>query len=251
MKLTKICLLALLFSASGFASNFLMPAGVDWARGGSVWLREDGHDVNAYFAGVIFITLNEDGQLFYRDTLCVDLFTDIYLGVNYDTSILHPNQVPGKNLNRVSWLVDNALMPTQGPIYSSLLPAQDWVYSAAQGAGIQLAIWDIVHDNGDGFSAGRLQAVTDPGHPTDPTVLAWAQFYENASFNRSSDLSFIYVNVDLGNGQPAQMLAGPRFLDGGPHPNPEPATVLLVASALAAVVVSVKRKRTAEARGRH
>src|SRR5204862_499848 len=132
---------------------------------------------------------------------------------------------------RVAWLVDNSLQPTEVPASPSELPSADWVTSSAKGAGLQLAIWDIVHDNGDGFAAGRVQAAGDPGNPTDPAVLSWAQFYESASVGKQSVHAFIYDNVDMGNGQPAQMLAGPQYLDGGPTPptftafdTPEPST---------------------------
>ena len=109
--------------------------------------------------------------------------------------------------------------------------------SAQQGAGIQLAIWDIVEDGGDGFSAGSVQAVTDTGNPedpnvTDPNVLRWARFYEWVSKGKSSDSAFVYQNVNMPTGQPAQMLEGPLFLDGGPVPAPEPSTFALAGLAL-------------------
>lgn len=241
----KLITVLLLLSGTAFANAIIIPTGVDWSRGGSVWIREDGNDVNAYFAGVIMITLIEGGLRYDRDTLCVDLFTDIYLGRSYDSNVLRPNQVPGKNLPRVSWLVDNALLPTQGPVYTSQLPASDWIYTPAQGAAVQLAIWDIVHDGGDGFSAGRVQAVTDPAHPTDADVLAWANHYLAASAAKASGLAFIYLNVDFGSGLPAQMLAGPEFFDGGPRsiPNPEPATLILEGSALIGLGVWVRKRR--------
>jgi hypothetical protein len=231
----------LLTAALASAATVIIPTGVDWNRGGSLWIREDGADKYAGFAGVIYIQLNENGVLYNRDTLCVDLFTDIYLSQQYDTTVLRPDQVPQKHLTRVSWLIDNALLPTQNNTYTSTLPQLDWVVNAAQGAGIQLAIWDIVHDNGDGFFNGRVQAVINPQHPTDPAystdpaILAWAQAYESLSRLHTSDLGFVYDNVSPGNGMPAQMLAGPLFLDGGPTPpqaTPEPVAYILVGSAL-------------------
>jgi len=238
----RIIAAALLFAGMAFASTILTPTGVDWSRGASIWMNENGSDIQAYFAGVIYISLQENGLQYDRDTLCVDLFTDIVLGVTYDTTVLHPSQVSGKNLDRVSWLVDNALLPTQNSHYLSDLPKTDWVFSAAQGAGIQLAIWDIVHDQGDGFSAGSVRASTNPSHPTDPQVLSWAQTYQALSAGKSSGLAFIYDNVDRVSGQPAQMLAGPLFTDAGPSPNPEPPTLALMGTALI-LVGSMRRKR--------
>ena len=219
----------------------LTPTGVDWTRGESLWIDEDGVSTDAYFTGVIFIALSEGGQNYTRDTLCVDLFTDIYLGITYDTTLLHPYQYPAKNLDRISWLVDNALLPTEGT-YNSVLPQSDWVRTVQQGAGIQLAIWDITHDNGDGFSAGRVQASTTPGKETDPVALAWATAYETLSDGQTSGLAFVYYNTNIATGAPAQMLEGPEFTDGGPTPNPEPPTCLLAGGVLVALSLWARRR---------
>ncbi len=220
------------------AGTIIEPTGVDWNRGESIWIKEDGVDTQAYFAGVVFIALQQNGQEYDRDTLCVDLFTNIYLGVEYGTQLLHPDEVSGKNLGRVSWLVDNALLPTQNSPIMSVLPTGDWVESPSQGAGIQLAIWDIVHDDGDGFSAGRVQAAA----ATDPSVLSWAEEYEGLSAGQQSGLAVIYSNTNLETQQPVQMLAGPGFADNGPQPNPEPATLLLSGTALIGISVLLRRR---------
>jgi hypothetical protein len=236
-----------LWCGTASASTILEATGVDWTRGGGMVIREDNVDTGAYFAGVIFISLTTGNQTFYRDSLCVDLFTDIFLGPQYYTTLLRPEDVPQKNLTRVAWLVDNALLPTQDPKYGSVLAPSDWVFSTAQGSGIQFAIWDIVHDGGDGFSAGRVQAATAaPADnnglgPTDPTVLAWAQRYELLSLNQSNDLAFVYDNVD-GSGAPAQMLIGPQFADGGPQPSPEPQTLVPAGVALVLLSLGLRRR---------
>jgi hypothetical protein len=234
-------LLGLLLMTAAASASTIVATGVDASRGGGIWIREDGVDVSAYFAGVIFIRLTEDGVNYDRDTLCVDLFTDIYLSQTYETHVLHPNNVPGKHLERVSWLVDNALLPTQEPSFASLLPVTDWVTSWQQGAGLQLAVWDIVHDGGDGFSSGRVQAGQTT--PTDAVVLAWAQSYEASSAGMGDNYAYIYQNTIMGSTQPAQMLAGPRFVDGGPTPNPEPATMLMAGTALVSMVTLIRRRR--------
>ena len=230
-----------LFCGLSSAASIVV-TGVDYNRGGGVQMNADGQDIQAYFAGVIFISLTSpDGTVYNRDSVCVDLFTDIYIGSTYGSTVLTPSDVPGKNLTRVSWLLENALLPTQqavDPNNPPAIPQADWATNAAQGTGLQLAIWDIVHDGGDGFSSGRVQAASNPANPTDPTVLGWAQFYESASAGQSDNNAYIYNNVDMGNGQPAQMLAGPRFVDGGPTPpfqtesTPEPASFLLSGIAL-------------------
>jgi hypothetical protein len=220
------------------SADTITPTGVDTTRGEyNVYIQQNGVNVNTYFAGVIFISLiDTNNQVFNRDTLCVDLFTDIYLNTTYGTTVLSPDQVPGKNLDRVSWLIDNALLPTQNNTYTSDLPSSNWVTTAAQGAGIQLAIWDIVEDNGDGFSSGSVQASSDSNHPTPADVLSWANIYESASLGESSDLAYVYNNVSLSDDHsPAQMLEGPLFQDGGPAPpTPEPSTFALASTVLIA-----------------
>jgi hypothetical protein len=242
MRFAVRALAGLLASAWLAPADTIVVTGVDWNRGESIQVGEDGADKQTYFAGVVLLSVYADGRQYARDTLCVDLFTEIYIGNTYDTTVLSPSQVPGKNLEQVSWLVDNTLLPTQDTTYLSDLPASDWIESAVQGAGVQLAIWDLVHDGGDLFSAGRVQAAADPSHPTDPAVLDWAEKYESLSAGQGSDLAYIYRNVDEGSGQLVQMLAGPRFHDGGPSPAPEPSTLALVGAALIVVGCLGRRK---------
>jgi hypothetical protein len=211
-------------------------------------------DNQAFFVGVIKISLTTGIQVVDRDTLCVDLFTNIYLGQRYNTNLLRPQDVPQKNLTRASWLVDNALLPAQNSSYGSVLPPSDWVFSAtpaeriAQGEGIQLAIWDIVHDNGDGFSLGSVQAAstTDLNNnllgATDARALYWAQRYETLSAGKSNNQAFVYNNVSLDRPPVlAQMLIGPQFFDGGPQPVPEPQ--MLMPMGLALIVLSLGLRR--------
>ena len=223
-------------------ASAIVVTGVDWNRGESIWVGADGADRQTYFAGVVLISVSDAGRKFARDSLCVDLFTFIYIGNTYGTTVLHPDQVSGKNLERVSWLIDNALLPAQNSAYTSALPTTDWIGSIVQGAGVQLAIWDLVHDGGDGFSAGRVRAAADLIHPTDPAVLSWAETYESLSAGQRSDLAFVYRNVELGNGRIVQMLAGPRFDDDGPTPSPEPSMSALVGAVLIVIGCLAKRK---------
>ena len=219
------------------AADTIVATGVDTSAGEyNVWINENGTDVDAFFAGVILIQLTDSAGVFNRDTLCVQLFTDICLNQTYGTSVVTPDEVGGGMLDRVSWLVDNAL--------PGILAAPDAPTSPAQGAGLQLAIWDLVEDGGDGFSLGSVQQGS-AANPTDSAVLNWAVTYENLALipgNTSND-AFVYVNVDLGSGAPAQMLEGPKFTDdGGPQPQPEPSTLLLAGTALTALGLVGRRK---------
>ena len=231
------------------AADTIVATGVNPNAGEyNVWINENGTDTETYFAGVINIQLTDsDNNQFNRDTMCVQLFTDIYIGQTYGTGVVTPDEEGGGGLEQASWLLDNALMPGQnGGSTPSSLPSTDWVTTPAQGAGLQLAIWDLVENGGNGFSKGQgsVQAATG-ANPTDPTVLGWAVYYENLALipgNTTND-AFVYVNVDLGNGNPAQMLEGPEFTnDNGPQPTPEPSTLVLAGTALAALALAGRRK---------
>ena len=131
--------------------------------------------------------------------------------------------------------MDNVLLPTQSDPASSQLPTSDWATTPAQGAGLQLAIWDITVDNGDGFSAGAVQASQNPNNLTPTDVLDWAELYESLSLGESSDFAYVYDNTD-GNGNNVQWLEGPEFAD-GPTPVPEPSTLVLLAAGLLSLKV--------------
>ena len=247
-----------MISSSALADQIIVN-GLDPLRSGGVMMKESGTEIWAGYVGVILLTVNSGGQSYSRDSLCVDLFTNIYLGQTYDTTVQRPDEVQGKHLGRVSWLVDNALLPTQG-VYASTLAVPDWVTSQAQGMGIQLAIWDIVHDAGNGFSAGSVQAATQ--NPTNSTVLYWAQRYLDLSLGQRSDLAFIYNNFQVGASTQVQMLAGPKFADQGPAPPapppivtfdetdaPEPSTFALFTAAGLLALAAARRRTAVRRRG--
>ena len=110
------------------AADTIVATGVNTSAGEyHVWLNENGTDQDTYFAGVINITLTDsDGSQFNRDTMCVQLFTDIYLGQVYGTTVEIPVGMGGGSLDQASWLLDNALMPGQnGGATPSSLPSAD------------------------------------------------------------------------------------------------------------------------------
>jgi hypothetical protein len=240
----------LLLSGSAAATTTLVATGVDNSLGMNIWVDAGGQNEDV-FAGVVFIALSQNGQQYNRETLCADLFTNIYLDKSYATQVLSPDQVAGKNLPRVAWLVDNAFLPMQlTPSTQSALPSSDWVTTPAQGAGLQLALWDIADDGSNGFSTGKVQATA----ATDPTVLHWAEQYESLSLGQSSNLAFVYSNTDPSTGQAAQMLVSPPYSDGSPapgptslvrcgSPTPEPAAFLLVGAGLIAGSFALRRIR--------
>ena len=265
-----IFFLMLVVGCGLLSADTIQATGLDWSRAATIEMLQDGQLVpnGGAMAGVITLILTGNGQTVQRDTLCVDAFVDIYIGGNvYGTVVVTPPEVTGKrNLGTVAWLEDNALVPAQTSFLGTTrIPTGDWVRSPAQGAGIQLAIWDIVEDNGDGFSTGRIAASNIEGHTTDAAVLLWAEKYECYAMGsnspscplvpgvtppggvRTSNQAFVYINTILPGdpgraGDPAQMLEGPQFFDNGPEPTPEPSTLGLGGVGLVGASLLLRKK---------
>ena len=161
-------------------------------------MQENGKNVDQWFVGVVTLTLDENGVYYYRDTLCVDLFTDIDVDEWYQTELLTPADV-GTDLERVAWLIDNEFPSVSDP------------QAVVEGEAIQLAVWDIIVDGGNGFSSGNVQFSSDLSNPTPLSVQALAIEYEALSFGKSSNDAYVYQNSSIPSGAPAQMLEGPKF----------------------------------------
>jgi hypothetical protein len=223
MVLKRFLLVALL-TVCPVVANTILVTGVDSSLGlqQSIYLNENGAPTQIYWAGAIDISVDGYTRLVY----CVDLFTDIYLATTYNTTM---DFADTPNLQRVGWLLQNQVPVNQ-----------------VQGAALQLAIWDIMEDNGNGFGAGSVAQSTDLANPTNPAVLLLAQQYETVSAGQSSTSGIVYHNVTL-NGTTVQTLMGTSTTvhnDGGPSPNPEPATLILILGGLVMIAVSRLRRGT-------
>lgn len=211
--------LILAFLACGAASApaaLITYNGTDANRGRRIDFKVDGQN-KRYFAGVYDITI--DSTL---DTIamCVELFKTI----GPDTYNL--TTAPPSSINsgaRISWLVENFLQ---------LIDTQDG------GAGLQLALWDLVHDGGDGFAAGRVRS----NNSTNLQVLSIANRFLSASNGQSSNGAVVLFTNNIDNGKMRQTL-----ITGGPTPGgdqvPEPGTVILIGSALLAAGLLRRRRR--------
>ncbi|MGB9454455.1 MAG: hypothetical protein WCB12_00290 [Bryobacteraceae bacterium] len=225
--------------ACGIATADTIVANIDTSLGeeNALWLNipayngGPGADTELYFAGVLEIQLTNSNGTVDRDTMCVDLFTDIYVGQAYGTSVDLPSQVlPPQSpaaLEQIAWLLDN-VTPT----------------TPEEGAALQVAIWKIEVDGGGSFTTGQVQqpASSNDMTPITQAVLSDAQAYLSASVGQSSDSAFVYENVSLSDGSPAQTLEGLEFLDNGPQPAPESSTFVLAGVALLALGRTARRK---------
>ncbi len=130
---------------------------------------------------------------------CVDLFTNIGFST-YNTTLGAPSGYAGGQ--RAAW------------IYENYNPGVD---SDEAGAALQLALWDVIHDGGDGLSAGNVQL--DPAGST--SLRAVASAIVSASEGRSSNNATILHNASF-DGAPAQTLITSAI------PTPEPGTWVMV-----------------------
>ena len=169
--------------------------------------------VNAGIANLLI-----DG-LFTVDAVCVDFFTLISNG-DYNVNLLGPQAIT--NGTRVAWMLHNTL--------ASINTQSDALTKQKQAAGLQLAVWDIIHDNGDGFAAGRIQ-VAAGATPTDATVLFWANAFVGGTVGQSYPAGVVYENVGgLGVSQTLMSDA------------PEPSTYAMFFTGVALIGLSRRRR---------
>jgi hypothetical protein len=133
----------------GLASLTLVPAATlfyqdyDAGRSASVSYNLTINNVQTEQNATLGVMLIQVNGGVWQDAFCGDAFAGIANNTTYDATASDMVAMP---YTRVAWLMANAL------------PA---IVSGAQGgiqaAALQLAIWDILHDGGDGLSAGSVQ----------------------------------------------------------------------------------------------
>ena len=143
----KRLVLLVLLAATSASANTIILTGLDGGLGLNTTFNDYGTNVTAWVGG-IDVTVDGYPRVFY----CVELTVSIYVPGTY-TSVL--DFADTDRLKRVAWLMAN-----QQPA------------SATAGAGLQLAIWDILEDGGDGFDVGKGHVTQATGSTaTNPTVL--------------------------------------------------------------------------------
>jgi hypothetical protein len=163
----------LLLGGNAFADSYTIDVeggpnnqGLDTTRGESIWMQENGVNESQFFVGVLFITLTDTiTQAVYGiETRCVWTSSR---NINIQFAIRDHDLVTrrrtGQDQPAQGGVVGGqCLLPVDNTNYASQLPSSDWVTNAAQGAGIQLAIWDITVDNGDGLSTEACRPPATP-----------------------------------------------------------------------------------------
>ncbi len=166
------------------------------------------------FTGQILVTML--GQSYV--TYCFDLFTGISAGT-YNSTFDNPANYT--NGGRAAWIYEqNALTATTNFLAAAL----------------QLALWDVIHDGGNGLNAGNVRL----GSSGSASLRSAAEALINASTGRTSTNATILRNVSLA-GSPAQALitSGRLYPQ---EPVPEPGTWAMMVAGLGALCWRRRRR---------
>jgi PEP-CTERM motif/Thioester domain len=158
------------------------------------------------------LNIRVDGSSY--SAYCFDLFTGISAGTNYTVTA----NTPAANTNqaRAAWAIANYL---------------GTFTQAYERAALQLAVWDIIHDSGNGlaFGSGRVQISTTSGKLTPTNISTLASSIITASVGKSYTRGTFYT----ANGMQTLYVSDV----------PEPATIFLSGGALAALVAWKRRQQ--------
>ena len=211
MNRNRIALLAALvtslFTSSASAStlNLIQP---NTSRGSYLTFNYNGVDETA-FAGALSFSI--DGSATLTDMFCVDITTFSYLNSPYEATALPPTIL--NNGDRAAWL---------------FLNFDSSANTVVTGTALQLALWDVVHDGGNGLSTGIFKGTAS----ISSEIINQAESYITASLGQSASAAVVYESV-LGKND--------RQLQIGHVP--EPSSILLLASGLAFVGWKAKRRK--------
>lgn len=200
--------------AVGLQAGSIQVTGVGYGRPDVEMVIANGpaHDV---YATEIYVTREGGSYIAY----CVDLFTTIGFDT-YQSSTGTPDTY--LNGGRAAWLFET---------YAGLVRSND------DAAALQVALWDVVHDTGDGLGMGVIRLGT-----SEAALGIAANLLVASSLGRSSMNAAILYNFDLGSGQERQTLIS--YAMAPPPPGvetPEPATMLLIGAGLAGVFAISRR----------
>jgi hypothetical protein len=168
MKFNRFIGASILVGAAAFAqADTLTFKGLDANKSQDVTIKYDGANLTVS-AGLARLSLNGAPDHF---GLCVDLDHWNTNGLSYEVNV-KPIGQQGPNATRAAYLLNT---------FSST------VTSKAQGAALQLAVWDVIYDNGDGFAEGRFRTQSVPSD-----TLAAANTYLQQSVSQTSSAAVWY-----------------------------------------------------------
>ncbi|MBY0375401.1 MAG: PEP-CTERM sorting domain-containing protein [Bryobacteraceae bacterium] len=169
-------------------------------------------------AGVARILVNGITTL---DAFCVDLFELIYTNTTYQANVVTTDVYDPQDGDRAAWL-----MRTYLPQINLLINgAQKQQWAAA----LQFAIWDVIHDSGNGFADGMIRSTAN----TNSTVLTQASTWLAASAGQSYS-GRVFVAPTGSRGFQEQMFLAP-----------EPSSLTMMAVGALAIAFGAFRRRRA------
>ncbi len=211
-------------SSSLFATN-IKHTGLDFTRGMTVEINADGN-VRNVGAGISVLQIDGTDLI---DALCVNLFQGITVGQTYDAASIDASAYDMDG-SSAAWLVQTFL-----PVVN----AATGLARQIDGAALQLAIWDTIHDGGDGFADGHVRATGN----TTASVLALAnQWRLDAIDQNGAAKVFTAAPGTRTFQQQIYLSACASGNDCGGGEVPEPGTLVMMAVGAAAVLFGSWRR---------
>ena len=167
-KLILNAILAVAASSSSLFATNIKHTGLDWTRALNIEIKADSN-VRTVGAGVGRMLIDGSNLI---DTLCVNLFTGIAVNQTY----------AAVSIDATAYDSDGGIAAWLMQTYLPVVNAATGLARQIDAAALQLAIWDTIHDGGDGFGAGRIQATTH----TNSSVLALANTWRLEALDKSA-----------------------------------------------------------------
>jgi hypothetical protein len=171
----KVILAALLLAAIAAAPASAVVLGLDWGTGQSpVSISYNGttHNVYAgslkgYLGGHLGNPLPPHDGTYFGDTFCVDLSHTITIPTEYEVDLLPTSQLV--HGGRLAWLYKNYIGSAKT--------------DGETAAALQLALWDVVVDGGDGFNTGNFRLLSGATSKTHSLMVNMVADSENKTDN--------------------------------------------------------------------
>ena len=219
MKRLALSALLILTSSSSLLATNISLTGFDLDRAMGLAFNLDGEE---HVAGAGIMLLSVDGADPVQ-SLCANLFEGLSFYETYAA-------------NSVTALSYDEHGGAAGWLLQAYLPT---IQTGVEGAALQLAVWDVIHDGGDGFDAGRIQS----NSYTDPDVLDLSRQWAESARGQSSTAAYVFTPPPGCTAFQQQIYLAADAGDGGPTGDvPEPGSLALVVAGGLAIAIGAKRK---------